>query len=527
MVDHHATDRSGQPQPAPPIIFAATLFLFFLLTSLACNFPGLSPNSPTDMQALRQTLAATGPTQSITPTTGQTGTPVALIVTPGPPTTIPQPAPGDFYEYTTQSGDTPSALAARFEVGLEQIPIPSGQGANELLAPGQLLRIPNSLPGVTTSAQLLPDQELVFSPTASDFDLDLFIQSVGGFLSTYYEEVEDETLDGAQIVQRVAEDLSINPRLLLALLEYRAGWVFGQPSHNADRSHPLGFYVPGRSGLYQELMIAGTQLNVAYYGWREGSFLEIKHANGNRFRLNPTLNAGSAALQHLFAMLYQPADWQQALYGEGSFLQMYSEQLGDPWSRAAVAGPLFPSGTIQPALVLPFSAGERWSLTAGPHPAWNAGTPRGALDFSPVTGEAICATSQAWVTAPAAGNIARAGRNTVVLDLDGDGYEQTGWVLFFFHLAESGLVEPGTRVERDSPLGHPSCEGGRATGKHVHVVRKYNGEWLPADGSLPFILSGWRSVADERNYYGLLIKGDQQVSANPSGGQTSVIIRDE
>jgi hypothetical protein len=111
------------------------------------------------------------------------------------------------------------------------------------------------------------------------------------------------------------------------------------------------------------------------------------------------------------------------------------------------------------------------------------------------------------------------------LDLDGDGFEQTGWVLVYYHLAQSELIPANTRVELDDPLGHPSCEGGRATGKHVHIARKYNGEWLAADGAVPFVLSGWQVVADDRNYQGVLVKGEQTVASNPSGTQTSIIIR--
>jgi hypothetical protein len=115
--------------------------------------------------------------------------------------------------------------------------------------------------------------------------------------------------------------------------------------------------------------------------------------------------------------------------------------------------------------------------------------------------------------------------NRVALDLDGDGYEQTGWVLVYLHLAERDLIQAGRQVALDEPLGHPSCEGGRSTGKHVHLARKYNGEWLAADGPLPFFLSGWRAQADERNYYGTLVKEDQIVSSNSSGSRTSIIIR--
>ena len=445
--------------------------------------------------------------------------------TPDTPGQTPQSISGSNDEYFTQSGDTLLALAARFGVNPDQITIPPGVPREGLLLPGQKLAIPNILGEVTYGQALLPDSELVYSPSSLDFNLAAFVQDAGGYLSKYSENVDGEELGGAAIIQRVASELSVNPRLLLAILEFRSHLVFGQPGDPRSVDNPVGFYMPGRSGLYQEIMITGTQLNMAFYGWRQGTFLEIEYHKGRRVRLNPMLNAGSIALQHLFALLYREGAWMDALYGSQGFSTLYQHMYGDPWVRAASIGPLFPAGLTQPPLELPFSPGERWSLTAGPHPSWNAGTPRGALDFSPVTGEAVCAVSRSWVTASGSGVIVRSADNAVVLDLDGDGYEQTGWVLVYFHLARKELTLSGLHVEADDTLGHPSCEGGRATGKHVHVARKYNGEWLAADGPLPFVLSGWRAIADERNYYGSLVKGDLIVSSNSSGSRTSIIVR--
>src|SRR3972149_1790874 len=99
---------------------------------------------------------------------------------------------------------------------------------------------------------------------------------------------------------------------------------------------------------------------------------------------------------------------------------------GDAGGRAQAAGPVLPSELEQPLLELPFAPGEAWSLTAGPHNAWSAGTPRGALDFSPITGGDPCAVSARWVTASAPGLVVRAADNSVVLDLDSDGYESSG-----------------------------------------------------------------------------------------------------
>jgi hypothetical protein len=53
-------------------------------------------------------------------------------------------------------------------------------------------------------------------------------------------------------------------------------------------------------------------------------------------------------------------------------------------------------------------------------------------------------------------------------------------------------------------IGHPSCEGGVSSGTHLHLSRKYNGEWIPADGNLPFILDGWVSAGSNSPYDGTL-----------------------
>jgi LasA protease len=497
----------------------------------------MGSNQPLSGEELRQTLSAPLPTATPavaqipveippqtsipTPEAPQPGAPV-----PGAPEPAAPPPAGESYAYHTHSGDTLSALAGRFGVSLEQITLPVGTSPVGLLQPGQAVSIPNVLGEVSPGNEFMPDSELVNSPSSVGFDLAAFIESAEGYLSTYREAVDGEELSAAAIIKRVSVDLSVNPRVLLALVEFRSHAVYGEPVDPQGLDHPIGFYIPDRGGLYQEVMVAATQLNVAYYGWRQGTFTEIEFRRTSATRrLNPTLNAGSVALQHLLAMFYDEPDWLEALYGPQGFIVLYQQMFGDAWTRAAGVEPLFSADLTQPALELPFSPGERWSLTAGPHPTWNAGTPRGALDFSPVTGEAVCAVSRVWATASAPGVITSAEDNRVALDLDGDGYEQTGWVLVYLHLAARDLIQAGRQVALDELLGHPSCEGGRSTGKHVHLARKYNGEWLAADGPLPFFLSGWQAQADERNYYGTLVKGDQIVSSNSSGSRTSIIIR--
>jgi murein DD-endopeptidase MepM/ murein hydrolase activator NlpD len=130
-----------------------------------------------------------------------------------------------------------------------------------------------------------------------------------------------------------------------------------------------------------------------------------------------------------------------------------------------------------------------------------------------------------WALAAASGLVTRTGEGLVVIDLDGDGREQTGWVLVYLHLAEKGRVKAGDWVDAGDPLGHPSCEGGTATGTHVHLVRRFNGEWIPADGPLPFNLGGWVAHAGSEAYKGTLTRGEQTITASVLSDATSIINR--
>jgi LasA protease len=481
------------------------------------------------VEALRQTLAA--PAQSgATITPYETTAPLYGLYTATPAGLPPATPVADFEDparirYVAQPGDTLSGVAGRFGVPPEQIfssqPIP----AAAFIPSGQELSLPNLLGETPYPSAILPDSAVINSPSAAGFDLAGYIRQSGGYLSTYQERVGEKTLSGAEIVQLVAMESSIHPRLLLALLEYQSNWVTGQPKDAMAIRYPLGFHASGWTGLYKELVIAATHLNIGYYGWRAGTFTEVRYRDGGSARLSPALNAGSIALQSVFTRLYDQAVWKQAIYGEQGFTSRYAQMFGDPWADAGLLEPLFPAGLAQPELVLPFMPGERWSLTGGPHLSWKTGSPLGALDLAPVTGEKTCAVSQAWVTAPAAGLVTRSDRNVVALDLDGDGFEQTGWVIVFLHVADLERISAGTPVQMDDRLGHPSCEGGNATGTHVHIARKYNGEWLTADGLLPFVLSGWQVYAGEKSYQGELRRGSQVVVASPVGPRTSIIMR--
>jgi hypothetical protein len=122
------------------------------------------------------------------------------------------------------------------------------------------------------------------------------------------------------------------------------------------------------------------------------------------------------------------------------------------------------------------------------------------------------------------GLVIRSDIDGTVIDLDRDGDERTGWVLYYLHLATNGRVPIGREVNAGDPVGYPSCEGGHVTGTHVHIARKYNGEWILADGPLAFNLEGWVAHDGNQAYQGTLTRGGLSVRACDCSDAPSQIV---
>jgi LasA protease len=430
---------------------------------------------------------------------------------------------GETLLYNAQPGDTLWTVAVRFGVLPEDIeslePLPDER---KLIDPEELLLIPNRLVDTSPDNRLIPDSELVFSPHVIDFDVEAFIVSQGGYLSRFQENLGGGWHSGAEIVDQIARDNSINPRIILALLEYRSGWVTDPttPSGNLLK-YPMGFVDDHMSGLQRQLIWSVNELGNGYYSWRAGTMTDVTLKDGADIRLAPALNAGTVALQYFFSLDRSVLEWENDLGSEG-FIATYTSLFGDPW---AYEHPLYEPYVEQPHLILPFLPGHVWAFTGGPHGAWERDSAWAALDFAPAMTESGCAISSDWVVAAAPGLVVRSDTGIVVLDLDGDGLEQSGWALLYLHVAKNGRVEEGELLEEGDLIGHPSCEGGIASGTHIHIARKYNGEWILADGPLPFELSEWIAVAGSKPYQGALIKDDQIVYACPCATQETLIKR--
>jgi hypothetical protein len=184
------------------------------------------------------------------------------------------------------------------------------------------------------------------------------------------------------------------------------------------------------------------------------------------------------------------------------------------------------SGAAAPAMTelrLPWTAGETWYLTSGPH-----STKRAALDFAPPnldprTGKLYadpCSRKRGdayWVRAAADGYFTGVLRkNCPCVQIQHD----DGTTTNYFHLRRSSVKRLGYKVgdpvRAGQALGHPSCEVGPrkcgathpASGVHVHFSRTdaATAKRLPADG---VVLSGWTVKALGRERDGMMVKGEE------------------
>ncbi len=454
----------------------------------------------------------------------------ADVLSPLPYPERPRYAPGELVDYTAQSGDTLTGLAWRFNTSVAEILAANSfiPASATTMPPGMPMKIPiYYLPLWGSPYQIIPDSQFVNGPAQVGFDTSAFVNAHPGWLKNVRGYVSDKNRTGAEIIDLVAMNYSLSPRLLLALLEYQSGALSQPLPPPGFEDYPLGFEAVNRKGLFLQLGWAANQLNDAYYLFRQEQLGQITHQDGRVERIDPWQNAASVSLMHFFNTLYEPERYFKAIGAQG-LAQTYRGLFGEPWpdQKPNLAGSL-----EQPFFLLPFSPGDVWALTGGPHTAWGNLHPYTALDFAPPSKVQGCASSDRWATAVADGVIVRADTSMgVMLDTDGDGDERTGWNVFYLHLASQDRVRAGTVVKAGQPLGHPSCEGGSATGTHVHIARKYNGEWMPAagigGGVLAFDLEGWRAYDGIAAYEGYLKRNAQLVWANSNANARGFIQSD-
>ena len=492
-------DRRKFLNPMNRLFLGLLILVIFSIGLSACGISSSqaqdSSNSDTPILAPEQNLPLNQPDVTTTPL----------------PTRPPYP-PGEQVDYLAQTGDTIASLAIRFNTSVDEI-----LAANSFipadattLPPGMPMKIPIYYqPFWGSQYQIIPDSLFINGPDQVGFDTTAFVADHPGWINNYRDYAFDGNRSGAEIIDYVALNFSVSPRLLLALLEYQVGALSLPTMPEGASQYPLGYDDWQHKGLYMQLVWAANLLNNAYYNWRSGTLTEFEHLDGTLERPDPWQNAATVALQYYFSRLVVGDQYAHAIAQDG-FGLTYSTLFGDPWQSV---NPHIPGSLQQPAFALPFLPGLTWAYTGGPHTGFGKGEPWSAIDFAPGAMTSGCVSTDEWATAVAPGVVSRSDAGAVVLDLDGDGDERTGWVVFYFHIETRDRTPAGTVLQTGDPIGHPSCEGGRTTGTHVHIARKYNGEWIPADCIIPFNMDGWTVHNGLAEYEGTLTRAGRTVEA--------------
>ena len=473
------------------IITALTSSLL-LITSCSTSTPGADNNSTPETESTQE---------SSNPVASPTPLPTRTTFTPG-----------ELVSYTAQTGDSLPALALRFNTSVDEILFANPQIPRDAttMPPGMPMKIPIYYLALWASPfQIIPDHAFIDGPTGTGFNTAAFVKSQPGWLKNYRAYVGGKWRSGAEMVDYVAVNYSINPRLLLAILEYQTGAL--TQTNLPQTKNLLGFSRRFWETPYLQLVLAANILNNGYYGWRIGKLLEFEDADEILIRPDPWQNAGSVAVQFYYSNIYSGNKYTFATGPEG-LSQTYSNLFGNPWDNPFVH---IPGSLQQPEFMLPFQYDQIWSYTGGPHTGWGTGEPLAAIDFAPPSEQSGCvkAKPENYVTAMADGLVVRSSLDGVALDLDHDGNEKSGWVFFYLHLDELDRAPLGTELRAGEKIGYPSCAGGHATGTHVHIARKYNGEWMLADSAVPLTMNGWTTHNGSREYLGTLTKGSSIVIA--------------
>jgi murein DD-endopeptidase MepM/ murein hydrolase activator NlpD len=325
---------------------------------------------------------------------------------------------------------------------------------------------------------LVADGQFVYGPNVGDFDLAGFLQAQGSPLAPF-----------ADILGLHCAYASVNPRLALALLEWRAGLARGRPALTRQESPRLD-----AAATASQIEALTLSLATRFYA-----------ARASQSGVSASAAAGSnAASLAVWEALGAPGDDAAASAAAAGFRATWLALFpgDDPLDASNVIDPAGPP----PAdlLQLPYPVGESWWFN-GPH-SWHggsAGRPYSSMDFGT---NGTCAAPPASRAVVAASGVYSPTGYACWRRVEHAG----GWMTGYYHLIEATSASSAGRGDPVGRIACETCAGGSASAPHVHFSLLYHGAYVDLEGVQ---LSGWTVRTGATPYYGGYLERNGQRKA--------------
>ncbi|HLC05994.1 MAG TPA: dockerin type I domain-containing protein [Anaerolineales bacterium] len=345
---------------------------------------------------------------------------------------------------------------------------------------------------VDTTPMLVSDGQFVWGPNVEDFDVGEYLLGRGSPLAAYADDIV-----------LWSDYSSVNPQILLAVLEVRDGMVSGSlAGMTADdvRARIEDTSVALAKAFYEHLHLWGARRPVGAQAPIGKPLIEL--GDGTIAQVSPATSSGSYAVASVLAAQNDLSNWAQLIVPEPDtgFVAVFGEMFPGV-DLLAETNEINPSAAPPADLLqFPFPLGAVWYF-GGPH-SWNGDStpPFASMDF--YAGGATCsAPPYLFSVAAASGTTIHPSNYSCWQEIDHGG----GWTTSYYHLANT---YQGTSILRNGRMGTidcKTCAGGYATGPHVHFSLKYNGAYVSLDGAR---LSGWTVKVGNQAYYSGSIQRD-------------------
>ncbi|NTW04180.1 MAG: M23 family metallopeptidase, partial [Oscillochloris sp.] len=402
---------------------------------------------------------------------------VALSACAAPPAPLPTPVPA--------AEASPSPFTTL---------LPTASAATPTTAP------PNSVPSTTPepSDPLFDSRRLSYTYNFNGPEIQALLQEYGSALASVRFQVGDRSQSFTDVLVGISSLYSINPKLLLALMELHSGLVTSGSS--ANFSSAMGYQNDGRLGLYSQLRWAAREIRYAMRDYALRSPTDppppLVFADNSRQEVSAEISLSRYVLARVLAPTTSPG-------GLGWYLESltttYAHLFGDPRTPPsdwpAPAQPFLSRPMVTPAPVTSFFDHDSPFLrqNGSLETYWGRQETDIAFAYDGHTGWDYAMSPPDQVLAAADGTVIFAGNSddgcatparAVIID-HGNGYRTLYW-----HLAQVS-IEAGQQVAAGSVVGIAG-ESGCANGAHLHFQVQYLGRDVDPYGWCGSIPDPWQ-----------------------------------